>query len=93
MIHQLLVIYRERSVGLTLFDDRQLRLQSDLLIGLVQALMVLGEEMGPVKGSLREAELGKYQISILSKDHLIYVAVQDTYDSEPFTKQITILLG
>ncbi len=88
MIHQLLVIDRRKSIGLTLFDDGQLILQSDLLIGLVQALMVLGEEMGPVKGSLREAELGQYQISILSKDHLAYVAIQDTYDSEPFTRNL-----
>jgi len=88
MIHLLTVLNRQDSIGITLYDNKELKIQSDLLSGLVQALMLLGEEMGPVKGALREAELGKYQISILSVDHLAYVVVQDTYDSEPFTRKI-----
>ena len=88
MIHRLTVLDRIKSIGVTVFDNREIEVQPDLLIGLVQALMLLGEEMGPVKGELREAELGKYQISILSQDHLAYVAIQDTYDSEPFTSKI-----
>jgi hypothetical protein len=79
---------RNKSVGLELANDQTLNLQADLLVGLVQALMLLGEELGPAKGPLREAELGKYQIAILSRDHLAYVAVQDTFDSEPFTRRI-----
>ena len=88
MIHRLTALDRTKSVGVTLFDNQELIVQSDLLNGLVQALMLLGEEMGPVKGELREAELGQYQISILSKDHIAYIAIQDTYDSEPFTSRI-----
>ncbi|OLS28844.1 MAG: hypothetical protein HeimC2_04450 [Candidatus Heimdallarchaeota archaeon LC_2] len=88
MIHLLLVLDREKSVGLEIYNDRTISFQSDLLIGLVQALMLLGQELGESKGPLREAELGSYQISILSRDHIAYIAIQDTYDSEPFTKRI-----
>jgi hypothetical protein len=88
LIHLLLLLDRKKSVGLTLYDNGNISLHADLLIGLVQALMLLGEELGESKGPLREAELGKYQIAILSHDHLAYVAVQDTYDSEPFTRRI-----
>ncbi|MFV2014779.1 MAG: hypothetical protein ACC656_05090, partial [Candidatus Heimdallarchaeota archaeon] len=79
---------REKSVGLEIYSDNTIHFQSDLLIGLVQALMLLGQELGESKGPLREAELGDYQISILSRDHMAYIAIQDTYDSEPFTKRI-----
>ncbi len=88
MIHLLLVLDREKSVGLEIYNDNTISFQSDLLIGLVQALMLLGQELGESKGPLREAELGDYQISILSRDHIAYIAIQDTYDSEPFTKRI-----
>ncbi len=83
-----MLIDRKTSLGKTLFDDNKINIQSELLIGLVQALMILGNELGPAKGELREAELGKYQISILSKDRLAYVILQDTYDSEPFTRRM-----
>lgn len=84
----MLVLDREKSVGLEIYNDETIDFQSDLLIGLVQALMLLGQELGESKGPLREAELGDYQISILSRDHIAYIAVQDTYDSEFFTKRI-----
>ncbi|MHA2029424.1 MAG: hypothetical protein ACW99A_15210 [Candidatus Kariarchaeaceae archaeon] len=84
----MLVLDREKSVGLEIYNDNTISFQSDLLIGLVQALMLLGQELGESKGPLREAELGDYQISILSRDHMAYIAIQDTYDSEPFTKRI-----
>ncbi len=83
-----MLLDRNKSVGVELYNNDIISLQPDLLIGLVQALMLLGEEMGPAKGPLKEAELGKYQIAILSRDHLAYVAVQDIYDSEPFTSRI-----
>jgi hypothetical protein len=90
MIHKLFVIDRNKSIGVSLYiaDGNQLQIETELLIGLVQALMLLGEEMGPTKGGLREAELGKYQIGIMSKDHLAYVIIQDAYDSEPFTSRM-----
>lgn len=88
MIHRLLVVDRDKSVGVTLYDDDIIQFQADLLIGLSQALLLLGEELGKAKGDLKEAELGTYQIGIITRDHLAYVAVQDAYDSEPFTKRI-----
>ena len=88
MIHILLVLDRNKSIGIELYNNKKIRLNADLLIGLVQALMLLGQELGESKGPLREAELGVYQISILSKDHLAYIVVQDSYDSEPFTRRI-----
>lgn len=88
MIHKLILLDRNKSIGVSLFDNNQIDIQSDLLLGLVQALMLLGEEMGPHKGLLREAELGKYQIGILSVDHLAYIVLQDAYDSEPFTRRM-----
>jgi hypothetical protein len=87
-IHKLIILDRVKSIGLTLYDTDGIKFQSDLLIGLVQALMLLGEELGPSKGKLREAELGKFQLSILSKDHLAYILIHDTYDSEPFTRKL-----
>ena len=88
MIHLLLLLDRKKSIGIPLFDNGRVKIHADLLISLVQALMLLGDELGESKGPLREAELGIYQISILSKDDLAYVALQDTYDSEPFTRRI-----
>lgn len=87
-IHKLILLDRVKSIGITLYDTETIKFQSDLLIGLVQALMLLGEELGPSKGKLREAELGKFQLSILSKDHLAYILIHDTYDSEPFTRKL-----
>ncbi|MDH5403104.1 MAG: hypothetical protein OEY49_11480 [Candidatus Heimdallarchaeota archaeon] len=88
MIHLLLILDKKKQIGQTLFDNGIIKLQTDLLIGLVHALILLGEEMGQSKGALREAELGKYQIGILTQENLLYVVVQDTYDSEPFTRKI-----
>jgi hypothetical protein len=51
-------------------------------------MMLLSAELGPAKGSLKETELGSYQIGIVEKDHLAYVIIQDLYDNEPFTSKI-----
>ncbi|MCY3413731.1 MAG: hypothetical protein INQ03_18955 [Candidatus Heimdallarchaeota archaeon] len=88
MIHRLIVLDRDKSIGKTLYDDGTIDLNQDLLIGLIQALMLLGESMGESKGLLREAELGKLQLAILSKDNLAYCVIQDAIDNEAFTRKL-----
>ena len=88
MIHRLILLDREKSIGKTLFDDGVIDLQQELLIGLIQALMMLGESLGESKGLLREAELGELQLAILSKDKMAYCVIQDTTDNEAFTRRL-----
>lgn len=78
----------EKSVGKLLYDDGEIDFSGELLIGLIQALLMISRNMGSSKGSLREAELDKYDIAILTQDHLAYVSVHDKYDSEPFNRKI-----
>ncbi len=76
------------GLGITLFDDGTIPMNDILLTSFVRAMMSFTKEFGDPKGALREAEIGRYQLSILEKDDLIYVALQDTYDNEPFTRKI-----
>ncbi len=88
MIHRLILLDRNKSIGKTLYDDGTIDLNHDLLIGLIQALMLLGETLGESKGLLREAELGKMQLAILSKDYFAYAIIQDSIDNEAFSRKL-----
>lgn len=88
LIHRLILLDRDKSIGKTMFDDGTIDLQQELLIGLIQALMMLGESLGESKGLLREAELGDLQLAILTKDNLAYCVIQDTIDNEAFTRRL-----
>jgi hypothetical protein len=81
---------RMKGVGHELYasPNHTLKISTELLIGFIQALLLLGEEFGESKGDLEEVELGKYQISLMAQDHLVYVVIHDTFDSEPFTAGI-----
>ncbi len=89
MIHFFLVLDREKSVGMELFNDGHYQISSELLISLIQTILLLGHELkaGKPKGELREVEIGDVQIATLEIDHLAYIVIQDTYDNEPFTKK------
>ena len=88
MIHKFIVMDLEIGSGLTLFDDGLIKINDVLLNSFVQAMMSFTKEFGDPKGALREAEIGRYQLSILERDDSVYVAIQDTYDNEPFTKKV-----
>ncbi len=90
MIHLLLLIDRKKSVGLELFKDNTITFDSELLIPLIQSILLISQSFGnsKPKGELRELEIGDYQIGSYELDNLAYVIIQDTYDNEPFTKQI-----
>ncbi len=88
VIHKFFVMNLDIGLGITLYDDGLIEINDILLNSFVQAMMNFTKEFGDPKGALREAEIGKYQLSILERDELVYVVIQDTYDNEPFTKKV-----
>ena len=88
MIHRLIVYNQDDHKGVTLYDNEKVNLDSELLIRLIQSMVMLSEELGPSKGAIKETELGRYQIGIVTRDNLSYVIIQDQYDNEPYTSKI-----
>ena len=90
MIYLLLLLDRDKSIGIELHNAGKFSFDSDLLISLVQTILILSDEIGDEKpkGAFREIEIGEYQIGVVQSNNLAYIFVQDTYDNEPFTKLI-----
>lgn len=86
MIHKIIVIDQETTVGQVLYDDGLVPLETDLLTGFISALSAFAKCLGEESIEFKGADLGDNRFSLITRDHLTYAVFQDLFDNEPFAR-------